>query len=241
MSDTAPGGGAAPVTLVTGGSTGIGAATARALLKQGHRVVITARNADRLAAFSASVSERDRLLTISGDVSDDSHVTHAVQRTVQSWGRLDNVIANAGYSLPGTLEDHPPEAMRAMVLTNVLGPALLVQATLPHLKESEGRIVIVGSVAGVKNTPGNLYSVTKWAAHALAENTRMLVTQDGVGVTLIAPGKVDTPFWDNRGGRPEGTPVMTAEQIAEAILFAINQPKGMDINHITMRPAGQIN
>ncbi|MFB7657017.1 MULTISPECIES: SDR family oxidoreductase [unclassified Streptomyces] len=230
-----------PVTLITGGSTGIGAATARGLLKQGHRVVITARDADRLASFSASVADRDRLLTIPGDTSDDAHVTHAVRQTVQCWGHLDNVIANAGFSLPGTLEDHLPEAMRAMVLTNVLGPALLVRATLPHLKESEGRIVIVGSVAGVKNTPGNLYSVTKWAAHALAENTRLLVTQDGVGVTLIAPGMVDTPFWDNRGGRPDKAPIMTAEQIADAILFALNQPKGMDINHITMRPVGQVN
>ncbi|MER7109418.1 SDR family oxidoreductase [Streptomyces sp. NPDC000229] len=229
------------VTLITGGSTGIGAATARALLKQGHRVVITARDADRLAAFAASTGDRDRLMTVPGDTSDDSHITSVVRQTVQSWGRLDNVIANAGFSLPGTLEDHLPDAMRAMVLTNVLGPALLVRATLPHLKESRGRIVIVGSVAGVKNTAGNLYSVTKWAAHALAENTRLLVTKDGVGVTLVAPGMVDTPFWDNRGGLPEEAPTMTAEQISDAILFAINQPKGLDINHVTMRPVGQIN
>ncbi|GAA4896432.1 hypothetical protein GCM10023405_14590 [Streptomonospora salina] len=90
-----------------------------------------------------------------------------------------------------------------MVLTNVLGPALVTQAVLPHLKETRGRLVVVGSVAGVKNTPGNLYSATKWAVHALAENTRLLAAGDGVGVTLVAPGMVDTPFWDNRGGRPD--------------------------------------
>ncbi|MCT7350823.1 SDR family oxidoreductase [Streptomyces sp. 15-116A] len=230
-----------PVTLITGGSTGIGAATARTLLKQGHRVAVTARDADRLSAFSAAAGAGDRLMTIPGDTSDDSHVASAVRQTLQAWGRLDNVIANAGFSLPGILTEHTPEAMRAMVLTNVLGPALLVRETLPHLKESRGRIVIVGSVAGVKNTPGNLYSVTKWAAHALAENTRLLVTQDGVGVTLVAPGMVDTPFWDNRGGRPDDAPTMTAVQIADAIAFALNQPEGVDINHITMRPVGQIN
>lgn len=230
-----------PVTLITGGSSGIGAATARALLKQGHFVAITGRDADRLAAFAASAGAGERLLTISGDASDENHVASAVSQVVGAWGRLDTVIANAGFSLPGTLEDHDPQAMRAMVLTNVLGPALLVRETLPHLRESKGRIVIVGSVAGTRNTPGNLYSVTKWATHALVENVRLLVAKDRVGVTLVAPGVVDTPFWDERGGRPETAPALTAEQVAETILFAVNQPGSVDINHLTVRPAGQVN
>jgi NADP-dependent 3-hydroxy acid dehydrogenase YdfG len=229
-----------PVTLITGGSSGIGAATARALLKQGHRVAVTGRDADKLAAFAASAAAGERLLTITGDTSDEHDIASAVRRVVDAWGRLDNVIANAGFSLPGNLESHAPEDMRAMVLTNVLGPALLVRETLPHLRGSKGRIVIIGSVAGVRNTPGNLYSVTKWAAHALAENTRLLVGKDGVGVTVVAPGVVDTPFWDERGGTPEAAPAMTAEQIADTIVFAINQPAGVDINHITMRPTGQL-
>jgi NADP-dependent 3-hydroxy acid dehydrogenase YdfG len=229
-----------PVTLITGGSTGIGAATARALLKQGHRVAVTGRDADKLAAFADSAAAGERLLTITGDTSDAHDVATAVRRVVEVWGGLDNVIANAGFSLPGNLESHAPEDMRAMVLTNVLGPALLVRETLPHLRESKGRIVIIGSVAGVRNTPGNLYSVTKWAAHALAENTRLLVGKDGVGVTVVAPGVVDTPFWDERGGTPEAAPVMTAEQVADTIVFAVDQPAGVDINHITMRPTGQV-
>jgi NADP-dependent 3-hydroxy acid dehydrogenase YdfG len=130
--------------------------------------------------------------------------------------------------------------MRAMVLTNVLGPALLVREALPQLRESKGRIVLMGSVAGVRHTPGNLYSVTKWAVHALAENTRLLVGKDGVGVTVIAPGVVDTPFWDQRGGTPEAAPAMTAEHIADTIVFVVNQPAGVDINHITLRPTGQL-
>jgi NADP-dependent 3-hydroxy acid dehydrogenase YdfG len=228
-----------PVTLITGGSTGIGAATARALLKQGHRVAVTGRHAEKLAAFAASAGAGERLLTITGDASDEHDVAAAVRRVADTWGRLDNVIANAGISLPGNLESHAPDDMRAMVLTNVLGPALLVRETLAHLRESRGRIVIIGSVAGVRNTPGNLYSVTKWAAHALAENTRLLVGKDGVGVTIVAPGVVDTPFWDERGGTPEAAPALTAEQIADTIVFAINQPVGVDINHITVRPVGQ--
>jgi NADP-dependent 3-hydroxy acid dehydrogenase YdfG len=230
-----------PVTLITGGSSGIGAATAGALLKQGHRVAITGRDADRLATFATSAGAGERLLTISGDASDENHVAAAVRQAVSRWGRLDTVIANAGFSLPGTLEDHDPQAMRAMVLTNVLGPALLVRETLPHLRESRGRIVIVGSVAGIRNTPGNLYSVTKWAAHALVENVRLLVARDGIGVTLVAPGVVDTPFWDERGGCPEAAPALTAEQVAETIVFAVSQPEGVYINQLVVRPAGQVN
>ncbi|MEV5942286.1 SDR family oxidoreductase [Streptomyces sp. NPDC051994] len=228
-----------PVTLITGGSTGIGAATARALLKQGHRVAITGRDVGKLDSFATTAGAGERLLTITGDAGEADDVAAAVRHVLDTWGQLDNVIANAGFSLPGNLETHAPEDMRAMVLTNVLGPALLIQETLPHLRTSKGRIVIIGSVAGVRHTPGNLYSVTKWAAHALAENTRLLVGQDGVGVTVVAPGIVDTPFWHGRGGTPEAAATMTAEQIADTIVFAINQPAGVDINHITVRPTGQ--
>ncbi|MBF9067170.1 SDR family oxidoreductase [Streptacidiphilus fuscans] len=231
----------APVTLITGGSTGIGAETARLLLKQGHRVTVTARRADRLAEFAESTgADGDHLLTVPGDTSDPEHVRQAVDLTVAAWGRLDNVVVNAGFSLPGTLADHAPEDMRAMVLTNVLGPALVVQAVLPRLKESKGRLVLLGSVAGVRNTPGNLYSVTKWAVHALAENTRQMAAPDGIGVTLIAPSVVDTPFWEVRGLNPDA-PSMTAAQVADCIVFALNQPEGMAVNHLQLRPVGQVN
>ena len=229
-----------PVTLITGGASGIGAATTRALLKEGHRVAVTGRDAERLAAFAASAGAGERLLTIAGDTSDDADVAAAVRQVVERWGRLDTVIANAGFSLPGTLEDHEPQAMRAMVLTNVLGPALLVREALPHLRESKGRIVVVGSVAGIRNTPGNLYSVTKWAAHALVENVRLLVAKDGVGVTLIAPGVVETPFWDERGGTPQGAPALTAAQVAATIVYAIGQPAGVDVSQVVVRPTGQL-
>jgi NADP-dependent 3-hydroxy acid dehydrogenase YdfG len=228
-----------PITLITGGSSGIGAATAQSLLKQGHRVALTGRDPDKLSAFATTQDAGDDLMTLPGDTSHASDVSRAV-RLVTQWGRLQNVVINAGFSLPGTLMDHTPEAMQAMVLTNVLGPALVVRECLPHLKDSRGRLVLVGSVAGAKHTPNNLYSVTKWALHALAENTRLAVTADGVGVTLVAPGKVDTPFWDNRGGLPEG-PAMSAQDVANCILFALSQPPGMDINQLQMRPVGQIN
>ncbi|WP_433543757.1 hypothetical protein ACQPZG_00610 (plasmid) [Streptomyces sp. CA-294286] len=89
-------------------------------------------------------------------------------------------------------------------------------------------------------TPGNPYSVTKWAAHALAENVRLLVGRDGVGVTVVGPGVVDTPFRDRRGGTPDAAPSMTPEQIADAVVFAVDQPAGVDIHRITLRPTGRV-
>lgn len=157
---------------------------------------------------------------------------------MQGFGRLDHIVANAGFSTHDTLADGDPDEWRSMLLTNVLGPALLIKAALPALRESQGRIVVVGSVAGIKNSPGNMYSVTKWAVTALAENARMLVTRHGIGVSLIAPGRVDTPFWDGRGGRPEG-PALSAERVAECVAWVLAQPAGTDINEVVVRPVGQ--
>ncbi|MEU8621742.1 SDR family oxidoreductase [Streptomyces sp. NPDC048623] len=230
----------APVTLITGGSTGIGAETVRRLLKAGHRVAATGRDAGKLERFAASLGTPRDLLLLPGDAADETAVDGAVRAAVERFGRLDHVVANAGYSTHASVADGDPEAMRSMLLTNVLGPTLLIRAALEELKRSRGRIVLLGSVAGLKYGPGNFYSVTKWAVHALAENTRMLVTESGVGVSLIAPGKVDTPFWDSRGGTPPG-PALTAEHVADAILWVLGQPEGVDVTTVTVRPTGQVN
>ncbi|WP_019633511.1 SDR family oxidoreductase [Actinomadura atramentaria] len=228
----------APVTLITGGSAGIGAATARRLLDRGHRVAVTGRDADRLDRLAADLGAPDGLLLLPGDAAVHEAVAAAVAAVVGRYGRLDNAVANAGFSVPGDLETGDPATWRAMVLTNVLGPMLLANAALPALKETRGRIVMIGSVAGYINRPGNVYGATKWAITGLAENTRRLVTQYGVGVTHIAPGRVDTDFWAPYGGVPDGVG-LTAEQIADAVAWAIEQPANVDVNTVTIRPIGQ--
>jgi NADP-dependent 3-hydroxy acid dehydrogenase YdfG len=231
---------AMPVTLITGAASGIGAATVAALRAAGHRVAVTGRDADRLAALPPG----DDLLTVTADPAAPSDVDEAVAATVRRFGRLDNVIANAGYSTHDTLADGDPAQWREMLLVNVLGPMVLIRAALPALSaavadDNTPRIVLVGSVAGIKHTPGNVYSVTKWAVTGLAENARLLVTGQGIGVTLIAPGRVDTPFWDSRdGGRPPG-PALTAEDIAGSIAWTLAQPAGVDMNTVVVRPVGQ--
>lgn len=225
------------VTLISGGSAGIGAGVARRLLGEGQRVAITGRDRSRLGKLAADLGNPASLLTFAADAADYDAVRAAVDSTVSEYGRLDAVVASAGFAAPGSVADGDPAQWREMVLTNVLGPALLIRAALPALKQSRGRIVLIGSVAGLVHTRGNLYGATKWAVTGLAENTRLLVTGDGVGVTLVAPGRVDTPFWDIHGGPPAGEN-LTAGQVADAIVWALSQPTGVDVNTVTLRPAG---
>jgi NADP-dependent 3-hydroxy acid dehydrogenase YdfG len=125
-----------------------------------------------------------------------------------------------------------------MILTNVLGPAALIHYSLPALRESRGRIVLVGSVAGHVHTPGNIYGATKWALTGLTENTRQLVTGDGIGVTLVSPGAVETHFSDPVGGLEPGRPRITADQLAATIVFALTQPPEVDLSTLIVRPTG---
>ena len=228
--------------LITGATSGIGALTARRLLADGHQVAVTGRSEERLRAFVDGAPDRDRVLGIVADAADWEATRSAVARTVDHFGRLDAAIANAGFSSADHFTGRPvigdggdPELWGPMVLTNVLGPALLAQAALPHLERTGGRLVLLGSVAGVKNVPGSLYSATKCAVIGLAENIRLHATTLGVGVTVVNPGMIDTPFWAN------GAPPLAIgpEAVAEAIRFALDQPAGVDLNTITLRPIGQ--
>ncbi|WP_210582443.1 SDR family oxidoreductase [Streptomyces sp. GESEQ-4] len=229
-----------PVALITGGGSGIGAAVARQLLGAGQRVAVTGRGEARLRGFAEELGDPEGLLTISGNAGEYDEVRAAVEATIKEFGRLDTVVANAGVATHDSVAEGDPAGWTEMVLTNVLGPALLIRASIDALKETRGRIVLVGSVAGFVPTPGNIYGATKWAVTGLAENTRRQVTEWGVGVTLIAPGRVETPFWDSYGSLPPGH-LLTADQIADSVVWAIRQPEGVDINTVVVRPIGQPN
>ncbi|KAB2975693.1 SDR family oxidoreductase [Streptomyces sp. SS1-1] len=229
-----------PAALITGGGSGIGAAVARRLLDAGHRVAVTGRGEERLRRFADEVGRPDHLLTLVGDSARYEDVQAAVDATLKAFGRLDTVVANAGFATHDSVAQGDPAGWPEMVLTNVLGPALLIRASIDALKESRGRIVLVGSVAGFVPTAGNLYGATKWAVTGLAENTRREVTEWGVGVTLVAPGRVETPFWDGLGSLPPGH-LLTADQIADSVVWAVRQPEGVDVNTVVVRPLGQPN
>ncbi|CAL9382254.1 SDR family NAD(P)-dependent oxidoreductase [Streptomyces sp. Tu 3180] len=229
-----------PVALVTGGGSGIGAAVARRLLGAGQRVAVTGRGTGRLRGFAKELGEPAGLLTLTGNAAVYDDVRSAVDTVLAEFGRLDTVVANAGFATHDSVAEGDPAGWTEMVLTNVLGPALLIRASIDALKETRGRIVLVGSVAGFVPGPGNIYGATKWAVTGLAENTRRQVTEWGVGVTLIAPGRTRTPFWDSYGSLPPGH-LLTADQIADSVVWALGQPAGVDVNTVVVRPVGQPN
>ena len=157
---------------------------------------------------------------------------------IERFGAIDVVFANAGFGASRGFLEESPEHWREMVLTNVLGVALTIRATLPHLLErGSGHYLITSSVAG-RALPGSLYSATKWAATAIGESLRQELRQmhenDRIKVTLIEPGMVDTPFFDNR---PTGA--LEADDIAAAVVYAISQPDRVDVNEILIRPSSQ--
>ncbi|MCA1223074.1 SDR family oxidoreductase [Streptomyces sp. 8L] len=222
--------------LITGATSGIGAHTARLLLDRGHNVAVTGRDETRLKTFLDEAGHPDRLLGLVADAADWGATESAVTRTVERFGGLDAAVANAGFMSGDSIGDGDPALWGPMVLTNVLGPALLAHATLPHLEATGGRLVLIGSVAGLKNSPGNLYSATKWATTGLAENLRLHATTRGIGVTLVNPGMIDTPFWQGAAVPPFALP---PQPVAEAVCLALDQPAGVDLNTLTIRPLGQ--
>jgi NADP-dependent 3-hydroxy acid dehydrogenase YdfG len=121
-----------------------------------------------------------------------------------------------------------------MVLTNVYGVALTIRAVLPALRESQGHLILTGSVAGRRALPGSLYSATKWAVTAMGEAARLELNGSGVRVTLVEPGQVDTPFFERR---PTGA--LQPEDVARAVMFAVSQPSHVDVNEILVRPTVQ--
>jgi NADP-dependent 3-hydroxy acid dehydrogenase YdfG len=223
-----------PVFLITGASSGIGRATAQQASKAGYRLVLAARSADRLAELAAELGGDERACAVPTDVTSWEQNEALVAAALERFGRLDVVFANAGFGGDRGWLSSTPEHWREMVLTNVLGAAYTARAAIPALKESRGHLLLTGSVAGHRVMPGSLYSVTKWAVTAMGEAIRADLNDTGVRTTLIAPGQVDTPFFDNPGeGRLE------PDDIARAVLFAVSQPPHVDINEILVRPVSQ--
>jgi NADP-dependent 3-hydroxy acid dehydrogenase YdfG len=223
-----------PVFLITGASSGIGEATARHAAQAGYRLVLAARSTDKLERLASELGGEDRALAIRVDVTEWDHQNAMAQAALERFGSLDVVFANAGFGAARGFLNESPEQWRSMVLTNVYGAALTIRATMEAVKTSRGHVLLTGSVAGRRALPGSLYSATKWAVTAMGEALRQELNDTGVRVTLIEPGMVDTPFFDN--------PVSNAlhpDDIARAVMFAVSQPPHVDVNEILVRPTAQ--
>jgi NADP-dependent 3-hydroxy acid dehydrogenase YdfG len=221
------------VFLITGASSGIGAATARAAAAAGFRLVLAARSVDRLSELAAELGGPGRALAVECDVTEWDQQEALAARALEEFGQIDVAFANAGFGASRGFLAESVEHWRAMVLTNVYGAALTIRATIPWLKKSRGHLLLTGSVAGRRALPGSLYSATKWAVTAMGESARLELEGTGVRVTLIEPGAVDTPFFDQR---PSGA--LVADDVARAVMYAVSQPPHVDVSEVLIRPAG---
>ena len=225
--------------LITGASTGIGAATAKAAVADGWQVVLSARSEDKLRALADELGD-DKTLVVRCDVTEWDDQQRLVAETLERFGAIDAAFANAGFGAKRGFLEEDPDFWRSMVLTNVLGPALTIRAVLPHfLEQDSGHFLITSSVAGRRMLPGSLYSATKHAATAMGEALRSELRQmrqnSTIRVTLIEPGSVDTPFFDTP---PEGA--LEDSDIAGAAMYALNQPPRVDVSEILIRPVVQL-
>ena len=220
----------AKTLFITGASSGIGAETARAAAKAGWNVALMARSADTLDDLVSEIGEA--ALAVPGDVTDRDAVGEAVRKTVGRFGGIDAAFANAGRGLKATGSDGPdPDDVRGMIELNIMGLLHTVQHCLPELKKTKGTLVLTGSAAGRRHLPGSIYGATKWFVHGYAGNMAEDMREWGGRCTVVAPGMVDTPFFDE--GKPDK---LKPEDVAEAVIYAITAPERAAVREVFLMP-----
>ncbi len=219
------------VILITGASSGIGYAAALAFAQRGANVAVTARRAERLTELRRVIAglpgSHGECLTITADVTTAQDMVHAVTQTIECFGRLDVLVANAGVGQRGALADATWDDIEAVLRTNIDGVLHSVRAALPALRESHGHIVLVSSIAGVTATPyASVYGASKAFVSSLAHSLSLELEADGITVTDLLIGPVATEFSQKRrgaqghGSGAANVPSMTAEQVAAGIVKA---------------------
>ena len=203
-----------PVLVITGASTGIGAATAHRAVEFGHRVVLAARSEDKLQALGDELGGEEKAIAVRCDVTSWDDQQALVKAALDRFGRMDSYFANAGFGAARGFLEESVEHWKSM--------------------QDNGHFVITSSVAGRRTLPGSLYSATKHAVTAMGEALRAEIADTAIKMTLIEPGMVDTPFFDNR---PSGA--LEPDDIARAVMFGLTQPPHVDVNEILIRPIHQ--
>jgi NADP-dependent 3-hydroxy acid dehydrogenase YdfG len=224
-----------PALAITGASSGIGAATARQAVDAGWRVVLGARSKDKLEALADDLGGSENAVPIACDVTSWEDQQALVSTALDRFGRLDAFFANAGFGAKRGFLEESVEHWKDMIDTNVYGVALSIRACLGHFREQgRGHVLLTSSLAGRRALPGSLYSATKWAVTAMGEALRAELSDSDIKVTLIEPGMVDTPFFDDR---PDGA--LSADDVARAVMYALSQPPHVAVNEVLVRPLGQ--
>jgi NADP-dependent 3-hydroxy acid dehydrogenase YdfG len=237
--------GAARVAVITGASSGIGEATARALAAAGHRLVLLARRADRIESLAAELG--GGAIAIAADVTDRESIVAAAGRVQSELGGADILINNAGVMLLGPFSSDQQAEIRQMVEVNLLGAMCATEVFLDQLRDGGGDLVNISSVAGRTARAGNaVYSATKWGMNGWSEALRQELGPD-VRVMVIEPGAVATELTDHitdreakdRAEQFYEQVAITAADVAEVIAFAIARPRRLTLNEILLRPSAQ--
>jgi len=233
------------VAVITGASSGIGEATARALAVAGHRLALLARRTDRIEALAAELG--DGVVAIAADVTDRDAMVAAAERVDADLGGADILVNNAGVMLLGPFSSEQKAEIRQMIDVNLLGAMTTAEVFLDQLREHEGDLINLSSVAGRTARPGNaVYAATKWGMNGWSEALRQELQPD-VRVIVIEPGAVATELTDHitHAATKEATQdyvrdlAITAKDIAEVIAFAVTRPRRMTLNEILVRPTAQ--
>jgi ribitol 2-dehydrogenase len=232
------------VVVITGASAGIGAATARILAPLGAKLVLTARRVDKLTALAAELGTPT--LVAPGEVTSADDVLRVVQGTLDHFGRIDVLMANAGIYIPGVFAEGEMEAYARMLDVNVTGVLRYARSVLPHMiAQGSGDLLVTSSISGHIAIPWEpVYSASKHALQAWAHGVRRQVMGSGVRVMSLAPGLVANEIWgitdpeviadyvQRRAG-------LTSEDVAEAALFMLTRPPHVTIRDLVMLPQNQ--
>jgi NADP-dependent 3-hydroxy acid dehydrogenase YdfG len=239
------------VAVVTGASSGIGEATAEALAAEGAAVVVAARREDRLANLAERIrGNGGRVLAAVCDVTDESQAHGLIRKAMEEFGRVDILVNNAGVMLLSSVGKGLSEEWRRMFDVNVLGLLYTTDAAIDAMKNRDGgHLVNISSLAGRKVTrdSSGVYAGSKHAVGAISEGLRQELLQDDIRVTIIEPGAVETELpdhitdedaRDSLGGLLD-LEILQAEDVANAIVYAVTQPPRVSVNEILLRPTQQ--
>lgn len=217
--------------LITGASSGIGATCARHAAKAGHRLILAARSKDKLEALVSELGD-ECAMAVECDVTEPESQVRMFKHAIGRFSQLDVVFANAGIgaSAMGT-ENGDIDNFRDMIMVNNFGAAVTCKLAIPHLKRTSGHLVLTGSMAGHRPLSGSVYGATKWFVRGYAENLAQELADQGVRVTSIDPGMVDTPFFDDP--KPDA---LRPEDIARAFVYAVEQPSHVQIARVQIYP-----
>jgi NADP-dependent 3-hydroxy acid dehydrogenase YdfG len=240
------------VAVVTGASSGIGEATAEALAAEGASVVVAARREDRLEDLVGRIEgSGGKVVSVACDVTDEEQTHALIERAEQELGSVDILINNAGVMLLSRIDKGLSDQWRQMFDVNVLGLLYATDAAVQVMKrQGSGHLVNISSVAGRKvRETGGVYSGTKWAVNAISEALRMELLGDGIRVTIVEPGAVQTELTEHITDEDAldamsgllSLDILKAEDIANSIVYAVTQPENVSVNELLIRPTQQPN